>query len=70
MNVVHAIKAYGPLVSIVLTGPDRESKLARLDPDAIIHVDHPDIRVQEDVHLAICHAIAGMLKEEADEKDD
>ena len=27
-----------------------------------ICVPHPDIKVQEDVHLAICHAIAGALK--------
>jgi D-sedoheptulose 7-phosphate isomerase len=46
---------------IVLTGNDFESQLAGMDADAKIFVIDEDIRVQEDAHLAVCHAIAGAL---------
>jgi D-sedoheptulose 7-phosphate isomerase len=49
---------------IVLTGDERiKNKLANINIDIpIIHADDPDITVQEDVHLAVCHAIAKALR--------
>jgi len=47
--------------TMVLTGNTWESPLTQLDPDVIVHVSFADIRVQEDCHLVICHAVAGGL---------
>ena len=47
--------------SIALIGSDRKCELARL-ADVIIDVPFKDIRVQEDCHMVICHAIAGLLR--------
>lgn len=44
---------------VALTG-DKGGKLAKI-ADLCLKVPHNDIRVQEDVHLAIFHAIAGAL---------
>lgn len=49
------------LRSIVITGLEEGNKLAEYKPDALISVAFRDIRVQEDCHLAVCHAIAGAL---------
>jgi len=49
---------------IVLTGNERiKNKLANISQNPIIHVDSDDITIQEDVHLAVCHAIAKALRE-------
>jgi len=66
-NVVNAIETARnvnlPMVrTIVLTGNTWESPLTKLEPDVIVHVPFSDIRVQEDCHLVICHAVAGGLK--------
>lgn len=51
---------------VALTGPDG-GKLAELYRDSyvacLVRVMAEDIKAQEDVHLAICHAIAGALCE-------
>jgi D-sedoheptulose 7-phosphate isomerase len=47
--------------SIALIGADRKCELAQL-ADVVIDVPFKDIRVQEDCHMMICHAIVGMLK--------
>lgn len=47
---------------ILLTG-DEGGELAKI-ANVVIKVPHPDIKVQEDVHLAVCHAIVGALAEE------
>lgn len=65
-NVVEAVKLMRShrlpaLRTMVLTGSNFDCELTKLQPDVIIHVPFHDIRVQEDVHLAVCHAIAGAL---------
>lgn len=65
-NVIQAVKQAQeinlPLVqTIVLTGNAWESPLVKLEPDVVVHVPFADIRVQEDCHLIICHAVAGGL---------
>lgn len=59
MNVVKAMQFPNP--RIVLTG-DQGGKLKDCDPDAIIYARHPDIRIQENIHLIVCHMLAGALK--------
>lgn len=61
-NVVRVAQgSYGG--TIVFTGNDRESRLVREGKhEAVVFVDHPDIKVQESVHLALCHAIVAALK--------
>lgn len=46
---------------IALVGADRMCQLAIL-ADVVIDVPFRDIRVQEDCHMVICHAIVGALK--------
>jgi len=59
-NILRAAEAaIGKLV--VLTGRGRGNALAGMDSAVCICVDHADIRVQEDIHLAICHMIAGEI---------
>lgn len=66
-NVVDAIRAVSHSVgvpdvgTIGLTGDNLESPMAKLDLDVMISVPFRDIRVQEDCHSVICHAIVGML---------
>lgn len=52
----------GYIRTIGLTGDDLESPLAKMDLDVLISVPFRDIRVQEDCHMVICHAIVGALK--------
>jgi len=49
---------------IVLTGNDRECRLAKEMPDAIIYTEHDDITIQESLHSAIGHLIAVILRDE------
>lgn len=65
-NVVEALRMakdinLPSIKTIVLTGHDLNCQLEKLIPDAIIYVPFRNIRVQEDCHLAICHAIVGAL---------
>lgn len=48
-------------LTVGLTGNSVESLINGLDLDALVHVPGTDIRVQEDVHLMICHAMVRML---------
>ena len=49
---------------LIFTGNNRDSKLLQsASAEAVIFVEHPDIMVQETVHLALCHAIVHILKE-------
>lgn len=44
-----------------LTGSSTESSINRLGLDALVHTPElEDIRVQEDVHLIVCHAVTRM----------
>lgn len=65
-NVIRAARMALNLggILIILTGPKNMNVLAGYDAQAIISVDNPDIRIVEDCHLAICHAIAGRLAED------
>lgn len=66
-NVIEAAKVAEDLHGylIVMTGPKAASPLATMLPHALISIESSDIRMVEDCHLAVCHAIAGALKEEA-----
>lgn len=46
-----------------LTGLLGESIMSNLGLDVLVSVPADDIRVQEDVHLMICHAVTRMLQE-------
>ena len=46
---------------ILMTGNNRKSKLAQMNPKAVIYVDNDDITIQESVHSVVCHAIARIL---------
>lgn len=61
-NVVCAARLFHHNMLIILTGSRYDSLLAGMDADSKIFVRDPDIRVQEDAHLAICHSIAGELR--------
>ena len=61
-NVVRAVEMIFQRV-IVLTGDKMmENKLAQMGASAMIRAMHSDITIQEDVHSAVCHAIAKALK--------
>lgn len=63
-NVINAglsaLKRKGHL--IILTGEKKENPLSSLPACAIITVNTDNIRVAEDCHMAICHAITGELR--------
>jgi len=61
-NVLEAVKLFHHNRLIIMTGNKYDSPLAGVDADSKIFVVDSDIRVQEDAHLAICHAIAGSLR--------
>lgn len=65
-NVVRAldlaVKRIG--LSVGLTGNARESKLLKLDLACMIRAMVPDMRVQEDLHAIVCHAIVRQMLEE------
>lgn len=64
-NVIYALnEAVARRVACAaLTGNSYESRINKLGLDAVVHVpDVEDIRVQEDVHLAVCHAVTRMYQ--------
>lgn len=68
-NVLRAMKwaQDNGILTVGLTGLSSASKMDELRPDALVHVPVPDIRVQEDVHLMICHAVVRKLQSEIGE---
>lgn len=46
---------------IAITGPDTDSEITFLSPDVLIRAEVDEIKAIEDVHMAVCHAIAGAL---------
>lgn len=65
-NVVESIRMakdlqLPSLKTVLLTGADVNSEAVKLQPDVVVYVPFKDIRVQEDCHLVICHAIIGAL---------
>lgn len=64
-NVVAAIETIRyKCQTIALTGPAENSLLLQLEPTVAIRVMADEIRVMEDVHSIICHAIAGAIRDE------
>jgi D-sedoheptulose 7-phosphate isomerase len=61
VNVIMAARHFGRDRLIILTGNDFESPLAAFDADCKLFVTDEDIRVQEDAHMAACHAISGAI---------
>lgn len=61
VNVVRAAESACGFPLIVLTGNDEDCLLCQQGASVILHAPVGDIRAQEDVHLAICHAIVGAL---------
>lgn len=64
----NVVKALGLAVhrnnlSVGLTGMGDETPINKLGLDALVHVRVGDIRVQEDIHLMVCHAIVRSLQE-------
>lgn len=65
-NIVRALDLACSLggTAICLTGLSNESAVNKIEGLALIHARVPDIRVQEDLHSIICHAIVRALQEE------
>lgn len=62
-NVMNALSTavMRKIVCAGLTGHSYESAINKLGLDALVHVPEiEDIRVQEDVHLIVCHAVTRM----------
>jgi D-sedoheptulose 7-phosphate isomerase len=57
------IKPKDTVVLFSCSGNSQNIVLPMLLVNVKIKVPHPDIKVQEDVHLAVCHAIAGALSD-------
>lgn len=66
-NSENVIKALGVAENrgwaVGLTGLSSGSKMAKMGLDGLVFVPVPDIRVQEDIHLLICHAIVRALQD-------
>jgi len=61
LNVIDAMKfAKRKGFTIGLTGNDKKAPVVELS-NCCIHAPSKDIKVQEDIHMMICHAIAGEL---------
>jgi D-sedoheptulose 7-phosphate isomerase len=65
-NVVRAVewvhKQAG--LALVLTGDRKDSKIGGISGLTVVRALVPDIRVQEDLHSVVCHALARALQEE------
>lgn len=65
-NVVQALEfvgGYRKALMLGLTGMSNESRINHLGLDALVHTRVPDIRVQEDLHMIICHGLVRSLQE-------
>lgn len=65
-NVVRALRAgldQWDVLTACLTGMSDSNVVSTLGLDAVVHVRVPDIRVQEDIHLMVCHAVVRALQE-------
>ena len=63
VNVVKALRWASKSLTIGLTGISNSSGINEADCSALVHVRAPDIRVQEDTHLMVCHAVVRALQE-------
>lgn len=48
--------------TVGLIGSNLACKVSQVPPDVLVSVPWKDIKVQEDCHMIICHAIAGALR--------
>ena len=66
-NVIRALQAGRDQWNVLcagITGMSNNSIMSALDLDVVIHTwGVPDIRVQEDLHLIICHAVVREIQE-------
>lgn len=65
-NVVNALtlaKEQWGLLGGGLTGISNSSEINEIGLDALVHARVPDIRVQEDLHLIVCHAVVRSIQE-------
>jgi D-sedoheptulose 7-phosphate isomerase len=61
-NVVEAATQAGPGRLVIITGsPDPRNRLATLPKSGIVYAQSDDIKVQESVHSAVCHAIVAAM---------
>ena len=60
-NIVEFLRQSAARWKIVLTGGDAGSAVSYLVPHGLLRAEHDDIRVQEDVHSVLCHALARKL---------
>lgn len=60
-NVLRAAEMFGRERRIILTGNRRDTPLGRMEARAKIFVKAEDIRIQEDIHLVVCHVLAGLV---------
>lgn len=63
VDVFTMAKHYPWMQRIALIGSDPDCMLAIEKPNALISVPFRDIKIQEDCHMIICHAIVGALKD-------
>ncbi len=65
-NVIKALELaqqFGAF-TVGFTGLSKSSKMALMGLNALVYVPVPDIRVQEDLHLMLCHSIVRALQDE------
>lgn len=51
------------ILSVGMTGPSQTSKINGIGLNALVHVMAEDIRVQEDLHLMVAHAVVRQLQQ-------
>lgn len=64
VNVVKALRhaVREGVLAMGLTGDSLESEINKIGLNCLVHAPYPDIRVQEDLHLMVCHAIVRELQ--------
>lgn len=64
LNALHLASRPALMIRrILLAGPKNINQAWALsDTDVQIHIEAPDIRVQEDMHLVLCHILAGEVR--------
>jgi D-sedoheptulose 7-phosphate isomerase len=66
LNVLNALllaQQFGGF-TVGLTGLSKSSKMALMGLTAMVYVPVPDIRVQEDLHLMICHSVIRQMQDD------
>lgn len=62
INALSAAKSRG-ILTIGFTGLGNTTEINKIGVDCLVHARTPEIRVQEDMHMIICHAISKALQE-------